>query len=228
MTPEEWEACRQPRAMLQFFGERAGARKARLLAVACCRLRWGQVPDGWFHRALEAAEAYVDGPPNKKALDAARRAASSAYAQAEVALRVAYQDAVAAGMSADHYGPFREVALVWHAAEAAAQVTSRGSRSATAAVPPGERPDHCGLVRCLFGNPWRPACLDPAVLAWNGGAASRLAECIYDGRRFGDLPVLADLLEEAGCTDAALLRHLRGPGPHALGCWALDAVLGKS
>jgi hypothetical protein len=54
-----------------------------------------------------------------------------------------------------------------------------------------------------------------------------LAEVIYDGRRFEDLPVLADLLEEAGLTDAALLGHLRGPGPHALGCHALDAVLGK-
>jgi hypothetical protein len=39
---------------------------------------------------------------------------------------------------------------------------------------------------------------------------------------------LADALEEAGCTDANLLGHLRGPGPHALGCHALDAVLGKS
>ena len=47
-------------------------------------------------------------------------------------------------------------------------------------------------------------------------------------RRFEDLPVLADLLEEAGCTDAALLGHLRGPGPHVLGCWALDAAVGKS
>jgi hypothetical protein len=47
-------------------------------------------------------------------------------------------------------------------------------------------------------------------------------------RRFEDLPVLADLLEEAGCTDAALLGHLRGPGPHVLGCHALDAVLGRT
>jgi hypothetical protein len=66
------------------------------------------------------------------------------------------------------------------------------------------------------------------VLAWNGGVACRLADGIYEGRRFGDLPVLADLLDEAGCTDAARLGHLREPGPHALGCWALDAVLGKS
>jgi hypothetical protein len=39
--------------------------------------------------------------------------------------------------------------------------------------------------------------------------------------------VLADALEEAGCDDADLLGHLRGPGPHAHGCWALDLLLGE-
>jgi hypothetical protein len=38
---------------------------------------------------------------------------------------------------------------------------------------------------------------------------------------------LADLLEEAGCTDVDLLGHLRGLGPHTLGCWALDLILAK-
>src|SRR5262249_3553775 len=38
-------------------------------------------------------------------------------------------------------------------------------------------------------------------------------------------PVLADALEDAGCTDAKLIRHLRSEGPHVRGCWALDSVL---
>jgi hypothetical protein len=38
---------------------------------------------------------------------------------------------------------------------------------------------------------------------------------------------LADALEDAGCTDAELLGHLRSPGPHVRGCWAVDLVLGK-
>jgi hypothetical protein len=42
------------------------------------------------------------------------------------------------------------------------------------------------------------------------------------------LALLADALEDAGCTDGELLGHLRGPGPHVRGCWALDLVLGKS
>jgi hypothetical protein len=39
--------------------------------------------------------------------------------------------------------------------------------------------------------------------------------------------VLADAFEAAGCTDAELLGHLRGPGAHVRGCWALDLILSK-
>lgn len=85
------------------------------------------------------------------------------------------------------------------------------------------------LLRDLLGNPFGPPrALEPSVRAWSAGAVGRLAEALYRGRHFADLPVLADLLEEAGCCDAALLAHLRGPGPHVLGCWALDALCGRA
>lgn len=62
-------------------------------------------------------------------------------------------------------------------------------------------------------------------------ALSIAAEC-YDRRDFGDLPVLADALEDAledaGCYRPPLLEHLRSPGPHVRGCWAIDLVLGRS
>jgi hypothetical protein len=38
--------------------------------------------------------------------------------------------------------------------------------------------------------------------------------------------VLADALEEVGA-DHRLIEHLRSPGPHVRGCWALDAILSK-
>jgi hypothetical protein len=41
------------------------------------------------------------------------------------------------------------------------------------------------------------------------------------------LAILADPLEEAGCADPDILSHLRSPGPHVRGCWALDLILGK-
>jgi hypothetical protein len=83
------------------------------------------------------------------------------------------------------------------------------------------------LVREVVGNPFRAVQVDPAWLTWGGGLVRRLAQSIYEERRFGGLPVLADALEEAGCDDADLLGHLRGPGPHVRGCWAVDLLLGK-
>lgn len=84
------------------------------------------------------------------------------------------------------------------------------------------------LLREIIGNPFQPITIDPAMRTWNAGCVERLAHAIYDERAFERLPILADALEEAGCDLAALLDHLRGPGPHFRGCWALDAVLGRA
>jgi hypothetical protein len=56
----------------------------------------------------------------------------------------------------------------------------------------------------------------------------QLACAIYDDRAFEQLPILADALEEAGCDNADILAHCRGPGPHVRGCWLVDLLLGKS
>ncbi|HJT77523.1 MAG TPA: hypothetical protein VJ739_10020, partial [Gemmataceae bacterium] len=86
-----------------------------------------------------------------------------------------------------------------------------------------ERAAQAALLRDLFGNPFRP----PPALgpAWRGGAVPRLARAVYDERAFDRLPLLADALERAGCTDTAVLAHARGAGEHARGCWLLDALL---
>jgi hypothetical protein len=87
------------------------------------------------------------------------------------------------------------------------------------------------LLRDLFGNPFRPVALDPA---WLTPTVQALAQAAYEERvlpsgelDLARLKVLADSLEEAGCSQAAVLDHLRGPGPHVLGCWAVDLVLGR-
>jgi hypothetical protein len=154
--------------------------------------------------------------------------------------------AAAVGAAGGDYAADRAARAAAHARSAFALSVRRGypprpaahARSAFAVAAGGgdwkkaeqaEQAAQAVLLRDIVGNPFRlPAPIAPAVVAYNGGAARRLAEAIYDGRRFEDLPVLADLLEEAGCTDAALLGHLRGPGPHVVGCWAVDLVLGRS
>jgi len=86
---------------------------------------------------------------------------------------------------------------------------------------------HVELLRDVFGNPFRPTPVDPAWLSWRDGTVAKLARAFYAEGRFGDLPVLGDALEEAGCDDPALLAHCRGPGPHSRGCWVVDLLLGK-
>jgi hypothetical protein len=93
----------------------------------------------------------------------------------------------------------------------------------------------CDLGHCVFGNPFRPTpAIARAWLAWNGGTVRKLAESAYAEYFLPErtleparLKVLADALEDAGCTERDLLGHLRAPGPHVRGCWALDLVLAK-
>src|SRR5205814_1604556 len=86
---------------------------------------------------------------------------------------------------------------------------------------------HADLLREILGNPFRPARVErPRPGAVVGGVVG-VARSIYEGRRFEDLPVLADALEEAGAADAELVAHCRRPGGHVRGCWALDLILGK-
>src|SRR5260370_42064094 len=83
------------------------------------------------------------------------------------------------------------------------------------------------LLREFFGNPLRPAAVDPGWLTWHGGMVRELAAVIFDEDAFGRLPILADALEDAGCTDQAILDHCRGGGAHVRGCWVVDLLLSK-
>jgi hypothetical protein len=77
-------------------------------------------------------------------------------------------------------------------------------------------------------QPARPVVLDPAWLLWQGGVVRQLAEAIADVEPSDRTGILADALEDAGCTDETLLSHLRSGGCHADDCWALTLLLGKS
>jgi hypothetical protein len=91
------------------------------------------------------------------------------------------------------------------------------------------------LVHEIMGNPfrwkalqrWRWSFAIKEVMTWNGGTVPNMARIIYLEKAFDRLPVLADALEDAGADLPDLLSHLRSPGPHVRGCWALDLVLGK-
>jgi hypothetical protein len=87
------------------------------------------------------------------------------------------------------------------------------------------------IMRDLF-LPFRlPASLEPT---WRTVRVRSLARQAYEHRIVPDgtlnpnvLAALVKGLIEAGCTDVKLLEHLRGAGPHYLGCWGVDAVFSK-
>jgi hypothetical protein len=64
-------------------------------------------------------------------------------------------------------------------------------------------------------------------LAWNDGTVAKLANSIRAERRTDVFPILADALEEAGCTNADLLTSCRHGAPDIDGAWVLQVLLGK-
>jgi hypothetical protein len=80
------------------------------------------------------------------------------------------------------------------------------------------------LLRDIVGNPFRPL---TAKAAWLSDTVVAVARGAYEVRDFERLPIVADALEEAGCTEPVLLGHLRTGGPHVRGCWAVDLLLSK-
>jgi hypothetical protein len=254
MTEAEWLACTDPTPMLEFLRGKASDRKLRLFAVACCRRTGlGFRIDTLYQDAVELAERHADGsslPPGTlaaaaAAADSEHRASAmwSLYEpDSDPARLTAEVDALTVGLvgakpSWDH-GLAAEVFAVAFApgtySDSPGNVPRKGKphfKTREAARTFFLR-EQAALLQDIFGNPFRPVTLSPA---WLTRQVVTLAQAAYDERELpagtlgsAHLAVLADALEEAGCTGKTILDHLRGPGSHVRGCWALDAVLGKT
>jgi hypothetical protein len=90
-----------------------------------------------------------------------------------------------------------------------------------------EQAAQAALLRCIVGQPFWHVSVTPSCLTWSDGTVPRIARAIYDERAFDRMPILADALADAGCDNADLLAHCRGPGSHVRGCWVVDLLLGK-
>jgi hypothetical protein len=229
VTEAEWRGSTDPGRMLAFLGERAGRRKRRLFAAACCRRIWRLLPDDRSRRAVEAAEAFADGLIKMRDLAVRHNDALAPVNRGTGHPANAPYWATSRVMSDAVIEVVRLVAL--QAVETDAARAARGPTAeqvaaydAAGAAGVGEQAD---LVRDLFGDIFHPPTIDPAWLAWGDGTVDKIAGAIYRDDRFTDLPILADALEDAGCSDQEILHHCRGGGLHARGCWVLDLLLQK-
>lgn len=203
MTEAEWLACGDPKRMLLIlnqgvsfiarFATRLGnfidswkaggacewkvsGRKMGFLNCACGRRMWESLDDA-NRNYIIGLERYVDDGITDDDLAEIHHHIERHF----TVMRSFGDDQYATGV---HYGDY----LIYR------ERLDRGN--------PIEMLAQAALVRDIFGNPFRPVTLDPA---WRSTNVVGLAQTIYDDRAFDRMPILADALEDAGCSNAGAI-----------------------
>lgn len=236
---------------------RLSDRQLRLFACACCRQVWdgaeecpgtragpccqtglcpicngtgktGGLTDPRSRRAVEVTERFADGLATVRELDEAN------------------QDARRCWRHEDNYAGMAVYCGHGNAKFAAERITRPGLSGI-------DYVNQAAILRDIIGNPWvvterlhrpknaavdkcwsrkRDPRLNERLMTFDEGwlapTVVNLAHMIYDDRAFDLMPILADALEEAGCTDETILGHCWANGlgaPHVRGCWAISLIL---
>jgi hypothetical protein len=228
MTEVDWlTGNSDPLAMLWELREKMrvtrtkkGRRKLRLFGCGCCQVIRDYWHDPLLAKAVEIAERFAEGQATKVEME-------------KVNLRL--MPLTLGGYLPEHAGAQQRTVA------AMAQVTTVLAAFVAAAgvvTFPLPLAGYCGdeqegnqtirrILRCVFGNPFRPLGVNKTWLRWNDGTVPKIAQGIYEERAFDRMPILADALLDSGCDNEDLLAHCRSAGPHVRGCWALDLLLGK-
>jgi hypothetical protein len=203
-------------------GEANWQRKFRLFICACARRIWHLVTRPANRRGIEVAERYADGEATEEELSRARADMARGNLSESMVAYFAAREGPALVPQDAHYA----IQAVETTRRPFWQDRRQGERA--------ERAELAALLRDIF-RPFSPVAVDPAWLRWEGGLVPRLAGAAYEQRCLPEgtlepdrVRVLADAVEDAGCACAELLAHLRGPGTHVRGCWAVDLLRSES
>lgn len=198
-----------------------GDRRCRLFACACvragfvcpaCHTSGAEAVDGWGE-VLNSAERLAD--PRVPPLEGADRPRRP---------RAPRPPEWAIGPPTD--AEMNEIAVGYDRQLLLAEAFGRHAAEQLSRRYLGHSPrTRAALLGDILGDPARSPSVDPSWLTSEVVAIAEGAFVAYD---FGRLPVLADALEDAGCRDAAILDHLREPGPHVRGCWVVDLLTGRT
>ncbi len=252
MTEQEWLTSTDPQPMLEFLRGKASDRKLRLFACAYCRRIWDSLPKDACQKAVEIAERYADGQAANRELSSAYSAVVASAEEEGITLFDPYEmesiewGTIPGGLAflaiteLLREREFEAADIASHAALEVAWDARRlrmGKEAARLAFENDffvERIAQAMAVRDVFGNPFHSVLINTAWLAWNDGVVVRLGQAAYEQRNMPEgtldkslLAILADALEEAGCTDMDILGHCRQQGEHVRGCWVVDLILGK-
>lgn len=225
MTEAEWLSCGDVSRMLNAVDPHEYDRRLRLFACGCCRRIWNLLDTEASRLLVELSEQYADGLATYHDLQKANvlhRTSPSKHCRATDA---------AIDAAAAFEASYRSSAMCFQrcansAAEAVALATCEDGQSFTKWIAEHKEKWHQrSVLTDIIPNPFRPVALDPS---WRTEAVVALAEGIYAERAFERMPVLADALEDAGCSHDGILRHCRGDGPHVKGCWVVDLLTGRT
>jgi hypothetical protein len=198
--------------------------------LACARRQWDRLP-GVCRTLVALAEVYADAPRANEPVRAAAEAVAETLmnsdgtpadlraAEAELAgLSARASVAPVIGLGATH-AP--KLSLdEWHALAKLVYLTFVPNKPPYTWVP--RHLHDIELLRETHGNPCRYVQFDAA---WRTDTVVALARQMYESRDFSAMPILADALQDAGCSSDDILDHCRAPGPHVRGCWVVDLVL---
>jgi hypothetical protein len=220
MTEAEWLVSEDPRLMLEHV--KPTTRQLRLLALQCCRLINSTDPD-WL-QCLQFVEDQNDWAIVPDSFF------PFYHSQAQDRATRHHQLWHTHDPERVNFEPYGRDWQMW---EAAAMITREyfGTREASDAM----------VLSCCFDpdtNAWREGMIERARImreifsirpvafdtSWLTTTVVSLAKQMYDSRDFAPMPILADALMDAGCSEEEILKHCRGLTTHMRGCWVLDLL----
>jgi hypothetical protein len=228
MNEQDWDTSLDLQVMLGVVGGQLGSRQSRLFACGCCRLVWPLLADPAWRQAVQVSEAFAEGRVDSRELATAWRQGWAADSPDSAGSASLYTSSISPSPSTVAHLVQR--AAWWKALREVGGSEPPWTTQQRAAGEEARRQleqQQCNLLREIAGNPFHRLHIDSLWHEVNDGAVQQLATLIDREHDFSYLPILADALEDAGCNDHVLLGHCRRAGGHVLGCWVLDALLGR-
>jgi hypothetical protein len=223
MNEENWQnENRHSQGMLWTLQDTAkvtrtkvGKRKLRLFACGCCRLMWEWLTEPRLRHAVLIAERFAEGDAEKEDLEAAARVRELGLSHGRLTANAPGWEQRCAALLAQATTAPRAFSAAFDVTATALPLPDNGAGE------PGRQALRCDLLRCVFGNPFRPLAarkLPPHVV---GLASDCYTAFPAVSERFA---LLADALADLGEDEAAA--HCR-TGAHIKGCHVVDWATGR-
>jgi hypothetical protein len=254
MTEAEWLACEDSEMMLLFLHterQKLGSLKSRLFrwqrrkSILVSDRKMQRLLLAYYYRhanllnvhckeVFDVAESYAEGDATYQELEEASSLCLGCVKHGELCCSLGYSIGTACLQPQSQYSIYTKsyVGNVLNTIAGSSYNckwddlgSSEVNTQNIQAYDASEKKVIADLLREVIGNPYNRITLNPT---WLTSTVVALASQMYDSRDSSAMPILADALQDAGCDNADILDHCRGPGPHVRGCWVCDLVLEKA